>query len=471
MPFSNRPRPEFLKSLADAKPFPFWLDDSERPEPASALTDSISADLVIIGAGFTGLWSALLAKESDPSLEVVLIEGDEVAGGASGRNGGFMAASLTHSFENGLRRWPDELSTLIAMGNANLDAIEATIKRYRIACDYIRSGEVNMATEPYQIEDLRDEYEQASQYGEKMQLFDQDGARALVNSPIYLGGLLNPANAMVNPARLAWGLKRACLQNGVRLYERTQATSLEEAADGILVRTPHGRVRAKKAALATNAYPPLLKHLKYYIVPVYDYALMTEPLSEAQRQSIGWQSRVGLGDAANQFHYSQITADGRILWGGYDAVYHWNNGFGPHLETDYTSFGRLADHFFQTFPQLEGLRFTHAWGGAIDTCSRFCAFWGQAFDKKLAYVVGYTGLGVGASRFGAQVTLDLLNGEDNERTRLRMAREKPIPFPPEPARSAVVNLTRWSMDRADRNAGRRNLWLKLLDATGLGFDS
>jgi glycine/D-amino acid oxidase-like deaminating enzyme len=152
-------------------------------------------------------------------------------------------------------------------------------------------------------------------------------------------------------------------------------------------------------------------------------------------------------------------------------VYYRNNGIGPHLETDYESFGRLADHFFQTFPQLEGLQFTHAWGGAIDTCSRFSAFWGQAFRGKLAYAVGYTGLGVGASRFGAQVMLDLLNGGDNERTHLRMVCEKPIPFPPEPARSAVINLTRWSMDQADRHDGKRNLWLKFLDSTGLGFNS
>ena len=180
---------------------------------------------------------------------------------------------------------------------------------------------------------------------------------------------------------------------------------------------------------------------------------------------------MGIGDAGNLFHYYRTSADGRLLFGGYDAVYHWNNGFGPHLETDHECFGKLADHFFQTFPQLESIRFTHAWGGAIDTCSRFSSFWGQAYDGQLAYVVGYTGLGVGASRFGAQVMLDLLNGEDNERTRLKMVREKPIPFPPEPVRSAVVNFTRWSMEQADWNEGKRNLWLKVLDATGLGFDS
>jgi glycine/D-amino acid oxidase-like deaminating enzyme len=293
----------------------------------------------------------------------------------------------------------------------------------------------------------------------------------LVHSPLYLGGLYDPNVAMVNPARLAWGLRQACLQNGVRLFERTQATGLSDEAQGLLVRTQYGAVKARQVVLATNAFPPLLKHLNYYIVPVYDYALMTEPLTAEQRASIGWEKRMGIGDAGNQFHYYRTSADGRILWGGYDAVYHWNNGFGPQLESDHESFGRLADHFFQTFPQLEGVRFTHAWGGAIDTCSRFSVFWGQAFGARLAYALGYTGLGVGAARFGAQVMLDRLNKQDNERTRLKMVRQKPIPFPPEPLRSLVINLTRWSMDQADRNEGKRNLWLTLLDRTGLGFDS
>ena len=471
MPFSKHPRPEVLKSLADVKPIPFWLDDKVRPEPTSALTESISADLCVIGAGFTGLWSALLAKEWNPSLEVILLEATETGNGASGRNGGFVDHCLTHTFENGLERWPDELSKLIKMGFGNLDAIEATINRYQIDCDFQRTGELVVATEPYQVNELFHSPEAAALFGLELQWLDQEQTKKLINSPTYLGGLYDPTPVMLNPARLTWGLKRACQENGVRLFERTQATGLGEEANGIFVRTQYGQVKAKKVALATNAFPPLLKRLRYYVVPVYDYALMTEPLTKAQRDSIGWEKRMGIGDAGNQFHYYRTSADGRILFGGYDAVYHWNNGFGPQLETDHQSFGRLADHFFQTFPQLEGLRFTHAWGGAIDTCSRFSAFWGQAFGGKLAYAVGYTGLGVGASRFGAQVMLDLLNGEDTERTRLRMTREKPIPFPPEPARSAIINLTRWSMDEADRNEGKRNFWLKLLDVTGLGFDS
>lgn len=155
MIFSNEPRPEDLKSLADVKLLPFWLDDAARPEPVAALTESIEADLVVVGAGFTGLWTALLAKEADPGREVVLIESGETAGGASGRNGGFVSASLTHSFQNGLSRWPAELSDIIRMGHENLDAIENAIQRYRIECDFIRSGELNLALREEQAEDRK----------------------------------------------------------------------------------------------------------------------------------------------------------------------------------------------------------------------------------------------------------------------------------------------------------------------------
>jgi glycine/D-amino acid oxidase-like deaminating enzyme len=141
------------------------------------------------------------------------------------------------------------------------------------------------------------------------------------------------------------------------------------------------------------------------------------------------------------------------------------------LERCPETFARLADHFFQVFPQLTGLRFTHAWGGVIDTCSRYTAFWGKAYGGKVAYALGYTGLGVGAARFGAQVMLDLLDNKQTERTELSMVKTKPFPFPPEPFRSPVINFTRWCMDQADRNEGKRNWWLKTLDVLGLGFDS
>lgn len=471
MIFSNTPRPETLKSLADVKLTPFWLDDQNKPEPAPALIDNIQADLVVIGAGFTGLWTALHAKQADSARDVVLIETSATAIGASGRNGGFVASALTHTFQNGLNRWPKELKKLVELGHKNLDGIEETIKQFNIDCDFIRSGEINVANEEYQIDDLREEAEHSAQYGEHIQFLDQEQTRARVNSPTYLAAIHDPSVAMVNPARLAWGLRRACLELGVRLFEGTQVTGLEEKRGAVLVKTHYGEVESKRVALATNAFPPLLKRISFYVVPVYDYVLMTEPLSKEQRAAIGWHGREGVSDNGNQFHYYRTTADGRILWGGYDAIYYRNNEVAPHLEYRPASFARLAEHFFQTFPQLTGLRFTHAWGGVIDTCSRYTAFWGKAYHGKVAYSLGYTGLGVGASRFGAQVMLDLLDDKKTERTELQMVNSKPFPFPPEPFRSPIVNFTRWSLNRADDNGGRRNIWLKLLDVLGLGFDS
>jgi glycine/D-amino acid oxidase-like deaminating enzyme len=222
--------------------------------------------------------------------------------------------------------------------------------------------------------------------------------------------------------------------------------------------------------LATNAFPPLLRRLRRTTVPVYDYVLMSEPLSDERLASVGWAGREGIGDAANLFHYYRLTRDNRILWGGYDAVYHYGSRIDPRLEQRDTH-ELLAQHFFATFPQLEGLRFTHRWAGVIDTCTRFTAFYGTACAGRVGYALGYTGLGVAATRFAADVLLDLLEGRDTDRTRLRMVRERPLPFPPEPVRYAGVQLTRRSMIRADANGGRRNLWLRGLDRLGLGFDS
>ena len=472
MPYSNLIRQETLRSIADARHIPFWLDDPARPAPAPEITREISTDLLIIGAGFTGLWTALLAKEDNPSREVVILEAGEVATGASGRNGGFLDASITHGLQNGLASWPREFPTLLALGVKNLDEIEATIRRLDIDCDYLRTGDIGVASEPYQVEELKAEMALSARYNIHAEFYDQDQLQEIVKSPFFTAGLNYPDHAaLVNPAQLAWGLRKACLDRGVPLYEHTPVTQLAEDGNHVLAHTPHGRVRAARVALATNAFPPLLKKLSYYVVPVYDYVLVTEPLTSAQRESIGWQGREGLSDTSRQFHYTRTTADGRILWGGYDAIYYWNNGFGPRFENDQASFARLAGHFFQAFPQLEGIRFTHAWGGAIDTCSRFSPFWGMEHHGKTAYAMGYTGLGVGASRFGARVILDLLDGCETERTALEMVRTKPIPFPPEPLRSVGIRLSRWSMAQADANQGRENLWLRAMNWLGLGFDS
>ncbi|MGW3601275.1 NAD(P)/FAD-dependent oxidoreductase [Micromonospora sp. NPDC005161] len=470
--------PHTGRALADAAPVPYWLDRPDRPDPLPPLAGPQHADLLVIGGGYSGLWAAVLAKQAEPDRDVLLVDAGTCGWAASGRNGGFCAASLTHGLANGVDRFPDEVGELDRLGRENLDAIAATIAEFGIDCDFERTGELAVAVEPYQLAGLAADAELARRYGHQVRLLDRDEVRAEVNSPTYLGGMVDADRvAMLDPAKLAWGLRRACLDLGVRVHEHTRVTGLRADGAALYARTAGGpdaapgSVRARRVVLATNAFPPLLRRLRAYLVPVYDHVLMTEPLTPAQRDAIGWRNRQGLADTGNQFHYYRITSDGRILFGGYDAVYHYGNRVAPELEQRPATFTTLAQHFFTTFPQLADVRFSHRWGGVIDTCTRFCPFFGTAYDGRLAYAAGYTGLGVGATRFGARVLLDLLAGGNTPLTGLDLVRSKPLPFPPEPVRSIGINLTRWSLARADAREGRRDLWLRTLDRLGLGFDS
>ena len=450
-------RDVIVASLENAKLKPFWLDDvvaTERP----ALAGDIEADLVIVGGGYTGLWTAVQAKERDPKRSVVIVEARSVGWAASGRNGGFCEPSLTHGYENGNSRWPGEMEQLERLGTQNIDEIEQTVKRYAMDVNFERNGSLTVAVEPHQVAELEGEG-----------VMDADAIQAVVKSPTYLAAQFDGGDtALVHPAKLAYELARVATELGVVIYENSLVVGI---GDGPVVRTAAGKVTAKKAVLATNAFPSLLRRNALMTVPVYDYSLVTAPLSPKQMKSIGWKGREGIADMGNQFHYYRLTPDNRILFGGYDAIYHAGGKIRKRYEDRAESYEKLAGHFFTTFPQLVGLKFTHRWGGVIDSCSRFCAFFGIARGGDVAYAAGFTGLGVGASRFAAAVMLDLLAGEDTERTRLQMVKDRPLPFPPEPIAAIGVNMVRWSMNRADHNGGKRNLLLKALDKLGMGFDS
>jgi len=465
----SHPNPALVgASLAPSALAPFWLDGLVIPS-FPRLESIESFDLVVVGGGYTGLWTALLAKERDPSARVAVIEARTLGWAASGRNGGFVEASLTHGESNGRSRWPKELEQLDRLGLENLDEIEATVAARKWDVDFERSGTLSVATEEYQVAELRDAADGTTEI-----FFDEAAVRAEVNSPTYLAGLWSTrATAIIHPGKLVAELARACAEAGVEIFENSPVRGLDSHAVGdlVAVETVHGSARAKRVALATNAFPSLLKRYRLHTVPVYDYVLMTEPLSDEQLASIGWSNRQGLADLANQFHYYRLTADNRILWGGYDAIYHYGGRIRPGYEDRPESYEKLARHFFATFPQLEGVHFSHRWAGVIDTSTRFCAFFGSARQGRVAYAAGFTGLGVAATRFAAQVMLDKLEGLETERTELQMVREIPLPFPPEPAAFAGVQATRWALNRADHNLGKRNLLLKTLDAAGLGFDS
>jgi glycine/D-amino acid oxidase-like deaminating enzyme len=474
-------------AYAEAEPRSFWLAELPGREPSPSLLGETETDLCVVGGGYTGLWAALHAKADDPDREVVLLEAETIGFGASGRNGGFAIGSLTHGLENGLARFGKEIELLERLGRENLAGMLVDLKRLGIDCDLELTGELTPSVAAYQDDWIAETKELYGRFGYDVEVFaDAASMRAEVDSPIYRGGAwVKDAGGVLDPAKLAIGLFEAARRAGVRIYEGTPALSLGEAggrvgsgaagaraASGpVAIRTPAGAVIARRVVLGTSAYPSPLRQVRRYVAPVYDYALMTEPLTPAQRRSIGWDRRQGIGDGGNQFHYYRLSADDRILWGGFDALYRRGGPVGPELDDHDSTFGRLVQNFRVTFPQLEGVRFTHRWGGAIDTCSRFSVFFGTALAGRVAYAAGYTGLGVVSTRFGARVALDLVDGRDTEATRSHYVRRKPVPFPPEPLRTAVIQLTRNRLAAADRRDGKRGLWLGLLDRLGLGFDS
>ncbi|NQV06084.1 FAD-dependent oxidoreductase [bacterium] len=460
------------QALAGAKPAVFWSDRADAPQAAPTLEGPITADLTIIGGGLTGLWAAVQALEDQPGLRVVLLEGERCGFGASSRNGGFCDGSLTHGLDNGISHWPDDIATLVRMGRENLDGIDEAVDRYGIEADYRRTAEVGVATEQWHVDGLAESLEIHESYGDDVELLDGPAMQARVHSPTYLGGLVRHNDiALADPARLCWGLRAAAEALGASVYENSPVVGVEREGSGLKVTTSGGSVATERAVMAINAYPGPVRRPRRYTIPVYDHVLMTEPLSAEQLATVGWLERDGIGDVSNQFHYYRLSEDDRILWGGYDATYHFNNGLDPKHDQSDDTHSMLAGHFFETFPQLEGLRFTHRWGGPVATTTKFTATWGTSLDGRLTWVAGYTGLGVGASRFGARVALDLVFGQATERTELEMVRKKPFPFPPEPFRWAGVQLTRKAIQRTDANEGKRGLWLTLLDRFGVGFDS
>jgi len=466
------------EALKDAILSPLWHDPEIMPDPEPSLDKDEKCELLIVGGGFTGLWAAVQARERKPDADIILIEQTFVGDGASGRNGGFLSTSIAHGETNTEAQFPGEEERIDALGRQNITELLETLERYGIDARYEETGTTSLAPNPEVVEEMYEEFLEARAAGEPVTWYDRDAIREQVNSPLFYAGLRyqDGLSGVVDPARICWGLKDVLLNKlGVRIFEGTRMLKVKPVGTtGMQAICEGGVIDSDKVLLATNAYTSSIAKIRNSVIPVWDYQIATEPLTAEQLDKIKWgkpESRHALGDHRNMFHYFRLTRDNRITWGGGGAVrYYFNRGIDRELMDATARYEQLATEFFEMFPQLEGeVKFTHRWGGIIATSTRFCVVPGVMHNGRLAWAVGYTGHGVSATRFGARIGIELLGYRPSEVVKMKLVTSKALPWPPEPLRWMAVRMTQLALIRADRNGGKRGLWLRFLDALGLGF--
>jgi len=459
-----------MSSIEDAS---FWLATRREYESNPALAGEHKADIVIVGGGFTGLWTSVFLKELAPEASVVVLEQAILGYGGSGRNAGQVSGCIDHSHHHAIAHFgKEEARRMAKVGLDNLEGLAQFIKECGLACEFERPGQLLVALTPTQAEDARSQIEAAEELGVTgLRLLSAEETRAELNSPLYLGGVIDPGWGLVHPIKLVDGLKREAVRLGAKFFERTRVTQLEIASAGVLVKTTEGCVKADKVILATNAYTHLIfPNLLHRYIPLYDYVLVSEPLTGQQLASIGWRNRQAVIDGRTFFNYYRLTADNRILWGTSEAKYYPPNRVEESCDHSQPHYDALQKSFQRHFPQLADLKWEYAWGGPIASTSRLTPFFGTTAGDRIHYGLGYTGLGIANSRLAGKILAHMLLNRPSELLDLAIVRKKPLPYPPEPLRKLAVNAVTNSLRRVD--AGEKpGFLLRVLDKMGIGFSS
>lgn len=453
-------------ALVNVKFVPFWIDDASLKASEPALTNDIQTDLLIVGGGFTGLWASILAKEENPERDVVLIEADHIGHGASGRPGAIVSTSVMHGLSNAIRVFPNDIEALERLGHENMDGFLAAIERYKIDCDFEFGGELTVGIGSETDELLDEEFSLNQEHGHEVERLDEARTKAQVNSPIFTGAVWSKKRSgTVHPGKLVKGLEKAALSLGVQIHENTPLVSADDLAGKVSVTTDSGSILANKVLLATNAFAAGHKRIKSRVALVRDRLLATEPLTDAQMQSIGWANRQGIYDTRTQMNYMRLTKDNRIIFGG-RLGYFFAGDPDPAEDKTREPYLRLAEAFHRTFPQLADVRISHAWSGPIGLTNRMAVHFQHYFDGKMIYAGGYSGFGVSASRFGARIGLAIADDRQLPELQLGFARSEPGWIPPEPLRWFGAKVTLYAMDTMDEKGGWRRPWIRFVEKLG-----
>jgi len=431
----------------------WWMEEARaamQPEPQPPLAGATTADVVILGGGYTGLWTAWFLKERDPGRDVMVLEGDELCGnGPSGRNGGF-CSGMWEDLEALVRFFGEADAVRVAeAAQRSVDEIERWLYANGVDAWFTRSGHLTIATSPAQDDAWASLVAVAGRLGvgDRFVGLDAYDVQQRCRSPVFRTGLLQPDNATLQPARLVLGLRAALLERGVRIHESSPVVRFREGPP-VEVETTGGSVRAERGVLALGAWSASLPAFRRSIVPRGTYIIVTEPAPERLAE-IGWTGGEGLGDWRTALHYFRTTPDGRIAFGAAAATAGAGVGLGPRLRYDQASIVKLIDDFRRFFPSWNDVAIEAAWGGPMDVTGRHLPSFGTLPGGAINYGVGYTGGGVGPCHLGGKILAARTLGVEDEHTTLPLVDMPMLRFPPEPFLSIGAAVTQHAIVRKD----------------------
>jgi glycine/D-amino acid oxidase-like deaminating enzyme len=436
----------------------WWMEEA-RADPAMEATSqpplagSARADVAIIGGGYTGMWTAWHLLQRSPGIDIAILEADELCGaGPSGRNGGF-CYGMWEDLEALVRHFGDtDALRLARAAHASVDEIGSWLTDHDVNAWWTQAGHLTVATSTAQEGAWDSLVGEAARLGvgDLFVELTADQVRQRCSSPLFGAGLLQPTNAIVQPARLALGLRRELLRAGVRIYESSPVVRFDPGPP-VIVETPGGELRADSGVLALGAWAASLKRFHRSIVPRGTYIVVTEPAPDRLAE-IGWTGGEGLGDWRTALHYLRTTPDGRIAFGAASSTAGRGVGLGPRLRFDEGSVVKLVDDFRRFFPSWDGVELEAAWGGPMDVTGLHQPFFGTW--GGLHYGMGYTGGGVGPCHMGGKILSGLVTGADDEWTALPLVHREPRRFPPEPLLSFGAAAAQGAIVRKDEAEDR-----------------
>ncbi len=445
----------------------FWHDTVPGTlAPGDPLPGDTEADVAIVGAGFTGLWTAYYLARQDPGLRIVIVEREIAGFGASGRNGGWCSALFPASLTKLARMAGRDAA--IAMQRAmheTVDEVGRVAAAEGIDCHWAKGGTVMLARSPAQLERARAEVAEAREFGfgaADVRLLTAAEATSFAAAAGVLGGTYTPHCAAIHPARLARGLLAAVRRAGVSVFERTPARRIEPGH----VVTGRGTVRARFVVRATEGYTPELAGYRRAVAPVYSLMIATEPLPDAVWNQIGLDGRPTFGDLRHLIIYGQRTADGRFAFGGRGAPYHLGSAVRPSYDQVPAVFTALRHTLAELFPVLGEVQVSHHWGGPIGIPRDWCASVGLDPATGIGWAGGYVGDGVSTTNLAGRTLADLIKETGSEITRLPWVGHQSPQWEPEPLRWLGLNAGLHAMGLADRQEARTGRPSKVADFMG-----